>query len=1064
MFKIKLFCFLLFFYTTMQTFAQDVVIVSGIIIDQETSIPLAGVSVRIKGTKLGAVTDEKGFFKINSTQTKNILIISSVGTEEKEYNFLNPKNTIPIIKLQSSINALKDIIVVGYNQVDRKKLTGAVGSYSPNLIGNNDLSVDVALQGRVAGVLIGNSSGTPGAATSITIRGLTSLNSAGNSPLIVLDGVPIYSIDRTLNNVEFSKQNPPFRNFGEPSQAQAYTSNSEFERNPLANINVDDIESIEILKDAYATSIYGSRGAAGVILITTKKGKENKSNLSFNLSSSVVSSPTLPTLLTGNQYADFYKTLYDTLSNNANNIGSFFWPPTAYNFNKKFNTNWLNEITQVGQGYDASVSLSGGNDKTTYYMSGAYNKTASYIKNSDLERISFRINLTTKINNSFKLGGAFSVSKTDNSALNAQTAYRNAYTKAPNLPIYDTNGLYLWNANYSSNNQINSLIPNVDNNPVADLYANVNTLSDARIIANFFTEIKITSWLNYKLEFGVDWFNSRNYSRLFSRPAIPTGSAKEGTNNNFKYVVNNLLNFNKKWGYHRISGVVGQTFETSTENNIEITGTNFTDDRVLSILAASDRKVINALQQQWAIVSFLGRIDYAFNDKYLLGITNRIDGSSRFSANNRYVNFPSASLGWIINKENFLINNRWISELKIRTSIGTTGTQAGNGYYGTQGQYTITPYNYGGTNINASVPQNPNLKWQTTTNFDAGLDVGIFNNTIKFSIDYYNRQTTNLLLSSGVPGYTGFNLIDQNIGELKNSGFEFTIHSNNFENKHFKWNTFFTLSTNSNTITKLYKTDALLSAQNAELANGRFWQEGGSASSFTLFEWVGINPINGNPIWKGKEGTSEIPYPQLFSNVNDKDANLQRNNLGNSQPDFYGGLENRFQIDNFEFSIYFTYSFGNKIINGTKASLYNYASVDVPNLSPDVLNYWKKNGDITSIPGLFNASNYVIINESYTITDYTVGTNSSRFLEDGSFVRLKNISLAYTLPNSLKTKLGIKGNFKFYIEANNVFIITKYTGIDPEVNAFGSNALQGGYDQTTLPAPRIFKVGLKINF
>lgn len=1056
---------LIFMCIYLQTIAQNSQI-KGKIIDEETASPIAGVTVRLKGTSIGTVTDINGVFllKYPSTMDKIVIVISSVNFEDKELMFNAESNTTSLIKLRSSINALKELILVGYSRVDKKKLIGAVGRYIPDKIGGNDLSIDATLQGRIAGLLVSPSNGSPGASSAIIIRGLTSLNPSGNSPLIVIDGVPIYTQDRSLNNLSLADKPPPQTGFGVPSQSQSYSPSNDFERNPLSNLSVDDIESIEVLKDAYATSIYGSRGAAGVILITTKKGNENEQHLNFNVSTTLQTPFKLPQLLTGDQYASFYTAYYDTLYANSNKIGNFFWPPSDYFFRKRFNTNWLNEIIRIGQGYDASINLSGGNDKTTYFFSGTYNKTASYIKNNDLERYSFRLNVNSRINKNLKIGSNLTVSRTINNALNAQTAYRNALIKAPNLPIYDTIGnKYLWNSSFSANYTINSQSPSVNINPLADLYGVINTLTDTRILGNAFAEIKITNWLNYRFEFGIDWFNTRLYNRILDRPLVIGGSATEAITNNFKYVLNNLLNFNKKLGYHRISGVIGQTFESSIENNNQITATGFPSDNTLSLIAANNIKATNALQQQWSITSFLARIDYAFNEKYLLGLTNRIDGSSLFSSNNRYVNFPSLSVGWIISNENFLEKLRWLSELKIRSSLGTTGTPAGNGYYGTQGQYSFTNYRYVNSTIRAEIPANPNLKWQLTTNFDAGIDIGLNNNKLKISLDYYNRQTTNLLLNGLIPGFTGFSSIDQNIGELKNTGFEITINSMNIDNKKFKWLTVFTIAQNKNIITKLYQVDALISAKNSELANGRFWKEGGSATSFNLFNWAGINPQNGNPIWKSNDTTVEIPFQQLYA-IGKIDANSFRQNLGDALPAVFGGLDNRFQYDNIELSIYFSYAFGNKIYNGAKATLYNFTSVEVPNLSPDVLNYWKKRGEITNIPGLINGSNTVITNFGYNITDYTVGTNISRFLEDASFIRLKNISLSYNFKSKLIKKMGLKGYFKVYIEASNLFIITQYTGIDPEVSAYGSNALQGGYDQGNLPSPKTYRLGVKIGF
>ncbi|OYY17084.1 MAG: hypothetical protein B7Y69_11065, partial [Sphingobacteriia bacterium 35-40-8] len=703
--------------------------ISGVIREEQDGFPIAGASIRIKGTNTGTVSNEKGAFTLQAPTGNLILIISSVGYEDREVPVVEGKMA-RFIELQPTVKTMKDVVVIGYGKVDRRKLTGSVGTFKPDLVGANPVSMDKLLQGRIAGVQVSPATGAPGAASAITIRGVTTLSDAGNAPLIVLDGVPMYGQDRTNNSTNFSASGSA-ASFTQPITANNYTPRNQFERNPLANINPDDIESMEVLKDAYATSIYGSRGAAGVILITTKKGALGKARVNVSFATSAQQAFNLPSIMTGDEYATFYSAYFDTLNKRRPTAG---WPPANRVFKKGYNTDWLDQIVQTGIGYNFSTSVSGGTDKTRYFVSGGYDKEASYITNNDFQRVQGRVNVETALTNSVKIGVSTALSSTINNALNAQRAYYDAVIKAPNIPVYDSLGLYAWRALYSPANIINATAPLRDLNPVGTINTGKNQITDLRAISNVFAEWKLASWLTYRFDFGVDWYNTKAYSREIDKTGTLRGSATESNINNLKTVVNNLLNFNKRFGDHSISGVVGQSFERSSESATTLTGTNFMDNRVLSIISASNRSVTNALTQEWTLASFLGRLDYGYKDKYLVGITNRIDGSSRFSVDNRYVSFPSVSAGWVLSKEKFLKNATWINELKLRGSWGLTGTDGGAGYYGSLGQYsyTTTGTTYAGTTIiSGTRPANSNLKWQQTTNIDFGVDAGFLQNRIR---------------------------------------------------------------------------------------------------------------------------------------------------------------------------------------------------------------------------------------------------------------------------------------------------------------------------------------------
>lgn len=544
------------------------------------------------------------------------------------------------------------------------------------------------------------------------------------------------------------------------------------------------------------------------------------------------------------------------------------------------------------------------------------------------------------------------------------------------------------------------------------------------------------------------------------------GEASQSTDQNIRWVINNVLTANHTFpGGHHINAIAGQSFETSNENNNSVYGTGFPSNSILSIGAATKKVVGSSLEQQWALNSYFTRLNYDYRNKYLAGFTYRVDGSSRFAANHQYVGFPSFALGWVPSEENFLKNTKWINQLKLRSSLGISGTDGGAGYYGDQGQYQFALYGatYGNNNIiNVSQPANPNLKWETTYTYDFGVDATLFNSRLIATFDYYNKQTKDAILSSGLPGFMGFTSQVQNLADMNNKGLELTINSIDVKNRNFEWSTNFNISRNINIIKKLHKIDGLDLAAQIEADGGRFWLPGHSATEFFMYQWAGVDPQTGNPLWKDNTGkTRNVPIT-YYTDGNEYEG--QRVASGDAMPKFYGGFGNTFTYKGFELNAFFSFAYGNKMFNGEKAALYGYTSssysgVQANNLSPDLLNYWKTPGQQTNIPALINASNYLSagFGSSY---DYTLGRDISRFLEDASFLKLRTLTLAYSFK---KNAVKYVNDLKVFLEADNVWILTKYSGIDPEVSAYGSSALSSGYDELTMPSPRVYRVGVKID-
>ncbi|MBC9914595.1 SusC/RagA family TonB-linked outer membrane protein [Chitinophaga varians] len=1039
--------------------------IRGRITDATTNNPVPGVTVRVAGAKFYAVSNPEGEYELLLPPGNYSLLYSFIGYQEE---------VVPAVKVAPAAVAavpvalvvkpsrLTEAVVIGYGVQERRSLLGSVTSFKASeMPGQMPLSVDEAMVGKLPGVFIAPSSGVPGAASNITIRGISTLNANGNTPLIVIDGVPIYGIDPNLNTVDYDKGTTQSFSYGGNQVVNEYRQPTTFEKNPLATLNPDDIESIEVLKDAYSTAIYGSRGSGGVILITTKKGKRGSARVDVQLGASIASPRKLPSVLTGDQYADFYNRLF-AVKDSIGRATNPFYRPLNYKFPKGVNTNWLDEVVRNAVGSDANVSLSGGTEKSNYYVSLGYDQQQSYIVNNDFTRYQGRVNFDNQMTKSLKVGVSMSMNQANNNSLNAQEVYRNAIQKAPNIGIYDSTGNFNWR--YGNN----PTGPEAVSNPVAQATATKNYSTDSRMLGNVFADLKLRSWLSLHSDFGVDWINSRAYSRNIDRPQMPGGNATESQQQLRKWVTNNRLDINKAFeGGHAISAMLGQSFEKSVESVNSVAGDGFLNNDMLSISTAKNKRVVNSLQQQWAQVSFLGRLNYEYLHRYLVGVTYRMDGSSRFSANHRYVGFPSFAVGWIPSEETFLKGSKLIEQLKIRGSVGFTGSDGGNGYYGNQGQYVVDVYgaSYGNVSaIGVKQPANPNLQWERTTTWNVGMDLSLLKGRVSATLDYYRRQTSNAILSSVLPYFMGFSMQKQNLADLSNNGIEFSVTSQNMVRKNFSWTTNFNISGNRNKIIRLHKISEDQLANQNEIEGNRFWRVGHSATAFYLYKWGGVNPDNGQPLWTDNTGKSaETPIQQQYPNA----PYVHREYMGDAMPVVFGGLGNTFTYKDLELNCFLSFSAGNKIINGARAAQFSYlgssaTANNVYNLSPEILHYWQYPGQQTDIPALINKSNAAAagFGSSY---DYTLSRQNSRFLEDASFIKLRSVSLTYNCTRLLKNSRSVK-SLRVFVEGNNLLVLTNYSGLDPEVSAYGSSALNMGFDELTMPSPRTWRVGIKASF
>ncbi|MHC1779189.1 MAG: SusC/RagA family TonB-linked outer membrane protein [Bacteroidales bacterium] len=1013
------------------TFAQDRIKVTGTVKDTEGN-PLPGTYVIVKSTNKVVDTDAAGSFtiEVNRGTTLQFTLIGFVAQER----VINSDQRLNIT-LVPDMMKLSETVVIGYSKQERRDITGSVATVKPAEF-KNALSVDKLLAGQAAGVYMSTSSGALGAANVLMIRGISSIM-GDNNPLYVVDGVPIYGTSRGENSTSTSGGSIPALSMGGMNVSSTITNNADlnysFEKNPLTSINPDDIESIEILKDAFATAIYGSRGSAGVILITTKKGSRDRTKIDLTYSMSIENPLGKLNLLNGEQY---------------NMIYSMYYPNSP--FTSQYNTDWIDEVTRQAVSNNMSASVSGGTEKTNYFVSASLSSNQSYIINNDLKRYSARVNLDSKLNKITTIGTNISLSQVYNNGISAPTIYSLAARKAPNLPVYNENGKYFYGQGSNPYGYTEAY------NPVATAMLNKEGSMDNRVTGNIFLEVRPTNWLSLKTELGTDMYNTKSSVRKADVPlsdVVAKNQASESIRMSTKFVINNTINVTKEFKKHFFQGIVGQSYETSTVYANSVTGRNFFSPYLIGVGAAQTKTVGAAGEQKWALFSAFTRLNYQYKRKYMAGITYRIDGSSRYNKDNRYLGTPSVSLGWRLSEESFVKDNaKWINELKLRGSIGWSSKDGNSGYYGAQATYgLVTGTSYAGSSfLTMSQPGNTNLGWEKTVTYDVGADATLFNRRVDLTLDYYYKRTTDMLFSSDVPAYTGYSKQDQNIGDMSNQGLEIRINSFNIQTQDFQWMTTLTLSKNSNKILKLNFEGNQLDQLNTSF---KYYAVGYPAAQFYLHKWVGVDPNTGNPMWQYKDGT----VSQVAPASDNATSNENKFIMGVATPDFYGGLNNSLLYKGFELNFLFTFSSGGKMFNNTKAQLMTYSTKDANNLDVDILKFWQIYGHNTGVPKLTNAS----ITGNY---DYTASSTTTRFLEDNSFIRLKNIEIAYSVPAETLRKWNAFKQLRVFAQASNLFTLTKYSGIDPEVSAFGSSATGAGYDNLTMPQTRAYIFGIRLGF
>ena len=1016
--------------------------VTGTITSSEDGLPLPGVNILVKDSSTGTTSDIDGNYELQEVQGK-ILVFSFIGFETQEIEVGD--QTIIDVVMTSESELLKDVIVVAYGTVKKSDLTGSVSSVSSEDLNRTaPVSLDQALQGRAAGVQVTQVSGRPGGETSIRIRGSSSIN-AGNEPLYVVDGMLITS-DNSQTNAGGAAGSG---------------------LNGLSSISPSDIERIEILKDASATAMYGSRGANGVVLITTKRGKAGKSSVTFDSYFGVQEVTNQLDMLSGEEFAHY---MNDYSKESGLPLDARYIIPEIFGEG----TDWQKAIFRQALMQNYQLSALGGSENTQYSVSGGYYKQEGIILNSDFERYSLRTNLDQKISDRFKVGTSISLSyiKSRGVLTGAQSpgtgillpgATTSALLFPPTLPVLDETepGGYTFEDDRGRN----------IGNPVADAQETDNIANNSRAIANIFGIYTITEGLNFKASAGIDAFSvkeNRFVPNFLKRTEANNGDAVVATVDGFTWLSEFTLNYDHTIGdRHFVNALLGTTFQGFQSERLFAFALDFADNRTgwHNLGAALNPQPPATGELTWGIVSYLGRVNYTFDNRILLTLTGRVDGASKFGENSKYGFFPSGSIAWKLHEEDFIKNLDLFYSLKTRLSYGIIGNQEIAPYASLA---TVGPIGQGVfNNTEAYLGQeplrypNPDLKWERTAQLDFGLDAEFVQGRYGVTFDIYQKQTSDLLLFTPLPTTSGFSGFLSNIGGLRNRGLELAISSRNTTGA-FIWETDLNFSMNRNEITELSSGEDIPVPGVLQVPSGwSILREGESIGTFFGLVSDGIfqtddEAANGPALKAQTPKAGDRKYKDI--NGRDAEGNLtgqpdgvideaDRTIIGNANPDFTWGMTNKFSWKGIDLSVFIQGVHGNDIVN---AYLFEIGSLNAETnaLKEFYDNRWTAENPNNEYPKL-NPS------ERNTFSDAQV--------EDGSFIRIKNITLGYTLPASVIQKAKLS-RCRIYASVNNLQTFTDYRGYDPEVNAFGQNALLQGIDYGGYPLARTIIGGIQIGF
>lgn len=978
------------------------------------------MNVLVKGTQIGTSTDIDGAYQLVAPTPNDTLVFSFVGFVEQEIP-IEGRSVINVTMQEDDI-ALDEVVVIGYGEVQRRDLTGSVSSVTSESIERLPApSTDQLLQGQVAGVHVTTNSSRPGGGTSVRIRGTGSITS-GSEPLYVIDGVPIYNDNKSVPGTGGNRVAP----------------------NPLAGINPQDIESIEVLKDASATAIYGSRGANGVVLITTKQGRAGDRTVSFSSSLGVQNAATTFDVLTAEQYVQFANEAAEYYQ-----LGQVFPdPPSSYE-----TTDWQDLIYQQGLRQNYQLSIRGGNQSTRYAISGNYLDNEGIMVNSGFERYSTRINLDQTVSSAFRIRANVTGSRALYAVTNEGGAnYASGVSLAaasvlPVVPVYTEDG------EYADQTQEVPFGSRPMENPVAWVREQDDDTAINRVLGTVEGVYDVLDNLQLRVSLGADIedLKREGYSTRRLVRANRDGSASINMRDRMSLLNENVISYNTSFAEeHDLDVTAGFTWQNEVVEYTSLSNGDFVADitRVDDIGAGSQPggPSVGSSRSEWTLLSWLGRVNYSFRGRYLLTLTGRADGSSKFGAGNKWGVFPSGALAWRISEESFMQGVDLISDLKLRTSYGFSGNQE-IGTYSSLARLSTQTYAFGGTEVIGYIPvsvANQDLKWETSRQFDIGLDLGLFDQRVRLTADYYQKNTEDLILPVTLPFGTGFGSAIKNTGSIRNEGIELALQTF-VEAGAFSWTSNANFATNRNEVIDLGESDRFFGPSMLPgETEGALIEEGRPIGVFWGYETDGIinDEAELEALGYGVLGGLKIVDQDGDGAISPADYTV----IGNPHPEFTYGWTNTFTYSGVALTAVLQGVYGNDVWNMNLNSL-EHTDLELNSTVRRFEERWTPD----------NAQNATFPRAGYDQNEYS---RTDYLIEDGSYLRLRTLMLSYELPAQ---RLGLQ-RVRLYVQGHNLFTVTDYTGLNPDVNTFGQGSINTGYDNGAYPLAREFTVGVDLDF
>ncbi len=963
--------------------------------------PVPGVTIIVKGTSIGTTANADGSYELQNVSDDAVLVFSFIGMRTVE-EVVTGKTIIHVV-LEEDVVGLEEVVAIGYGSLKKKDLTGSVASVSTEDVGSLPLaSIGDAMQGKAAGVQV-ITSGTPGNDPVFRIRGTGTIND--NNPLLVIDGVPTSS--------------------------------------GLNQINSDDVETIQILKDASATAIYGARGANGVIIITTRNGSSGKGQINFNAFYGVQEATGMVDVLNAGEFAALHN---DMMLNGGMELNPANADPEALGEG----TDWLGALFRTAPMQNYSLSYSGGSDKTSYYVSGNYFDQQGIVDNTGFKRISFKFNSQSQVTDRVKFGNMIT--------LNHDNKYSGSYNILNTLRALPTQAIYNPDGTFAGPEERPAWDGDITN-PIGQAEIIENSTLGYNLIGSIYTEIEIIEGLVFRTTGGLqtNFWQDRTWSPKYDWKPTPQEQSYLGQSSYTSITWNwdNTLTYQASFNdVHRLTVLAGTSAQENNYSFIDGSIQEFASDLTQQLDNGLSQKEVGGNGSAWALMSYMGRANYAYRDKYLVTATIRRDGSSRFGTNNKWGTFPSGSVAWRISEEDFFQGVGFIDYLKVRAGYGVTGNQQ-IGNYSFASALTTIKYNFNNNPVNAVVPYimpNPNVQWESQKQFNIGFDATLLSQVINLTVDLYHKNTEDMLVPMSVPILTGYSDVYVpyiNAGEVVNKGIEITVTSHNFKGS-FNWDTDFNISINRNEVTSLNDTIPLPRGSVGFNQNLARIEPGYPVDVFYGFVTDGLFQDQEEVEAHALQVPGEDPYNRTsagdirFVDLNSDGIidDSDRTYIGNPNPDFIFSLNNRFGYRGFDLNIFLQGVVGNDIYNANR--IWNEGMAVAYNQTTGTLDRWTSTGSETSVPrAVFN--------------DPNKNTRpSNRFIEDGSYLRIKNIIFGYSLPGSLLGKIRIS-SARIYISGTNLWTFTKYKGFDPEVGV-------DGIDLSIYPVTRTISMGVNIGF